>query len=129
MANQQFDERTLFTAGAEFVIASGTDPSSLYPGAEPGSRIDAILAANYDSVDHGVIVTVAIAGSLFPVASATVPAAVGGKPSVVEMLSASLPLTYPALILGPDVQLSVRLAEAVTDDATRVFVTACGGTF
>lgn len=126
MANQQFDERDLLANSAYWNTGSGLGPIQIVNGYGAGTRVDAIFAANYDSIDHNVIFGNWDTTLLYPFATVTLPAAVGGVPSITEVVAAAFPAGGAPIFPGGS-QLWAAITEAVTDDSTPVTVQIFGG--
>lgn len=126
MANQQFDERRPFLYKQPFVTTDGTDAIYCWQGDWAASRIDALFVTNYDSIDHTVRVGGYDGAFIYPFVTTTVPAAVAGVPTTVEVIQTIAPLGQ-GLIIPTGAHVQAALTEAVTDDTTPVVLLFIGG--
>jgi hypothetical protein len=125
----QFDERSPKITGAQFLLADGTNPQSLGGPGTTHSRVDDILAANSDGIDHVLGLEYVIGAITLRIGSVNIPAGSGyaGAPAV------SLGTTLlPSLQLGWLLAGSISAFQATLEVAVvtgSVDVVAFGGDF
>jgi hypothetical protein len=114
MSNSQFDERNLLVQSNSWQVADGVGLLTVATLAG-NSRWDALFLANLDTVAHVYSVRIAPpTGPVVVLASGSVPAAVAGVASVVEVIHAMLPVGAQFLTLPPSTSIYAELAVAVT---------------
>lgn len=129
MGFQVYDETAVLNLNRLIVPADGTALLPLVPAASVSRRIDAILAANRDTIDHVINVQMTVGAVVTEIGSVTVPAGAGyaGVPTV-DLLGSGFPATQAGVTLIGTSLIGVQLPVAVVATFD-VSVTAVGGFF
>lgn len=124
-----FDE-TLADSNA-IVFDDGNSPGTLTltPNDKTLRRVDTILAANNDTIDHVVNLRINIAASFYWLGSVTVPAGTGfdGVPAI-DLLAACVPVTQVGLNLFSFNYLEINVPVAL-NTGKGLWLTTFGGLF
>ena len=127
MGLSTFDEQIPLNATKTLVNGMGTTYQTLVNPPSNNLRIDAILAANSDAIDHVLNIALFAGGDDFQIVSVNVPAGAGsGGVNPVDVLgSGPLPI-QGGFVLWPGNSVDVQVEVAVVGGAD-VRITALGG--
>jgi hypothetical protein len=127
MSFTTFDEHTATMFNIRVDGPGGSGDITLIASTDNPVRIDSLLMANGDSIDHLIIFTIARGGAPSTLGSVNIPTRAGydGNPSI-DIIAALAPVQLGCILLARDGFLGYTLAEDIVDG---VHFDACGWVF
>lgn len=129
MSFQSYDEHNLENLFTRIANADGSSWKTFLNAPPVARRVDAILVANDDTVDHIVELAYQSGGNRYPVGGLNIPAGTGTlSTDALDLVGALMPTGLDAVLQTSDATVDVRSTDTVTAGK---FITllAIGGRF